>query len=87
MLLKLLGGIFTLGLLPIAVLFLVMLFAPSLIAPIVVAGAAFGDLLGGLIPVDGAETAGAEAFGQGGLLILFVGVIMGRIAGFFGSRD
>lgn len=87
MLLKLLGGLFNLGILPIVVLFLVMLFAPQLIEPVVGAGGSFGDLLGGLVPVDGAETAGAEAFGEGGLLTLFIGVLTGRLAGFFGSRD
>lgn len=87
MLLKLLGGILNLGIMPIVILFVVMMFGADYLGPLVGAGGSLGDLLGGLIPLEGAEGASAEAFGNGGLVTLFVGVIMGRIAGFFRSQD
>lgn len=87
MVMKALGGILNLGILPIVVLFLVTLFASDYLGPVLGAGDTLGGLIGGLVPLDGAEGAGDGAFGGDGLVTLFLGVLMGRFAGFFGGRD
>ncbi|GGY40010.1 hypothetical protein [Parvularcula lutaonensis] len=79
-------GLFNLGILPLVVVFLIAMFAPGIFDQLAAGGDTVVNLIGDLIPVEGAENASGELAG-GSLVTLYLGVLLGRVAAFFRSRD
>lgn len=79
-------GLFNFGVAPMIVVFLIAIFAPGIFDQLAAGGDTVTEMIGNLIPMEGAEGASSDLAG-GSIVTLYLGVLLGRVAAFFRSRD